>query len=153
MKYEHDSFFFQSVIKMTTSHIKSIAVWLLKPQNRSLVQQCMKPSHRTFFASSINYCEHTPDEIHFKEIVVKGKKEKVYDKELNIFEEKKEKNRQTFMGALEIYKKKNPRGRGAVEFILVALKHMKAYGVERDIEVYKSLIDIMPKGKFIPQNR
>ena len=57
------------------------------------------------------------------------------------------------MGALEIYKKRNPRGRGAVEFILVALKNMKSYGVERDLEVYKSLMDILPKGKFIPQNR
>ena len=151
-------FFFQSVKKMTTSHLKSIGFWLLKPQNRSLlVEQCMKrPSYRTFFASSINYCEHSkPNDgnIHFKEVVVRGKKEKAYDKELNIFEEKQEKNRQTFMGALEIYKKRNPRGRGAVEFILVALKNMKSYGVERDLEVYKSLMDILPKGKFIPQNR
>ncbi|GJQ65143.1 hypothetical protein Trydic_g7286 [Trypoxylus dichotomus] len=29
---------------------------------------------------------------------------------------------------------------------------MEAYGVHKDLEVYKSLIDVLPKGKFISQN-
>ncbi|KRT81824.1 hypothetical protein AMK59_6248, partial [Oryctes borbonicus] len=42
--------------------------------------------------------------------------------------------------------------RGHVEFIYSALKNMEEYGVHKDIEVYKALIDVLPKGKFIPQN-
>ena len=30
---------------------------------------------------------------------------------------------------------------------------MEAFGVEKDLEVYKSLIDIMPKGVYVPDNR
>ena len=30
---------------------------------------------------------------------------------------------------------------------------MKEFGVEKDLEVYKSLIDIMPKDVYIPENR
>lgn len=29
---------------------------------------------------------------------------------------------------------------------------MEDYGVEKDLQVYKALIDVMPKGKFLPQN-
>ncbi len=34
-----------------------------------------------------------------------------------------------------------------------ALKNMKAFGVERDLEVYRALIDIMPKEKYVPQTK
>ena len=30
---------------------------------------------------------------------------------------------------------------------------MKEFGVEKDLEVYKSLIDILPKDVYIPENR
>ena len=30
---------------------------------------------------------------------------------------------------------------------------MKEFGVEKDLDVYKSLIDIMPKDVYIPENR
>ena len=39
-----------------------------------------------------------------------------------------------------------------MEFIEAARKHMKEFGVEKDLEVYKSLIDIMPKGIYIPKS-
>lgn len=39
-----------------------------------------------------------------------------------------------------------------MEFIYAALKHMDEYGVSKDREVYKALIDVMPKGKMIPTN-
>lgn len=44
------------------------------------------------------------------------------------------------------------RRRGHVEFIYAALRHMEEFGVHKDLEVYKSLIDVLPKGRFIPQN-
>ncbi|KAJ8916863.1 hypothetical protein NQ315_005870 [Exocentrus adspersus] len=42
--------------------------------------------------------------------------------------------------------------RGHVEFIYSALKNMKEFGVHKDLEVYKALIDVLPKGKLIPTN-
>ena len=66
--------------------------------------------------------------------------------------DEKQKNKENFKGALEIFKNRDVRRRGAVEFIRAALKNMKAYGVERDLEVYKALVDVLPKGVYIPQN-
>ena len=76
---------------------------------------------------------------------------KLASKEL--FEDVKAKNKKTFKGALEIFKNRDIRRRGAVEFIEAARKHMKEFGVEKDLDVYKSLIDIMPKDVYIPENR
>ena len=30
---------------------------------------------------------------------------------------------------------------------------MKDFGVERDLEVYKSLMDVMPKNEYVPRNQ
>jgi signaling intermediate in Toll pathway protein len=69
-----------------------------------------------------------------------------------LFEATKAKNKETFMGALEIFKNRDVRRAGAVEFINAALKHLQAFGVQHDIEVYKSIIDVMPKGVYNPKN-
>ncbi|KAJ9581180.1 hypothetical protein L9F63_023639 [Diploptera punctata] len=53
---------------------------------------------------------------------------------------------------IRIYESRETLRRGHVEFIYSALKHMEEFGVQKDLEVYKSLIDILPKGKFIPTN-
>ncbi len=68
------------------------------------------------------------------------------------FQDQKRKNKETFMGALEIFKNRDVRRRGNVEFIYAALKHLQAFGVQHDLEVYKSIIDIMPKGVYVPKN-
>jgi len=69
-----------------------------------------------------------------------------------LFEDAKAKNRETFKGALEIFKNRDVRRRGSVEFIRAAMKHMKDFGVEKDLEVYKALVDVMPKGIYPAQN-
>jgi len=70
-----------------------------------------------------------------------------------LFEDVKAKNKQTFKGALDIFKNRDVRRRGAVEFIEAARKHMKEFGVEKDLEVYKALIDVMPKNVYVPETR
>ncbi len=88
------------------------------------------------------------------DFVKKTELKRVRDTELaskELFEDVKKKNKQTFKGALEIFKNRDQRRRGSVEFIRAALKHMKTFGVEKDLEVYKSLIDVMPKGVYIPE--
>jgi len=68
-----------------------------------------------------------------------------------LFSDQSKKNEETFRGAIDLFNNQDKRKRGSVEFISAALKHMKEYDVHRNLEVYKVLIDVMPKGKYIPE--
>ncbi|XP_057653533.1 evolutionarily conserved signaling intermediate in Toll pathway, mitochondrial [Diorhabda carinulata] len=69
------------------------------------------------------------------------------------FENIQNKNKNSYLEMVKIFiNRDHIYRRGHVEFIYSALKNMEEFGVNRDLEVYKSLIDILPKGKFIPQN-
>lgn len=70
----------------------------------------------------------------------------------DFFDNATEKNKQTYLDFIYIYELNNPHRRAHVEFIYAAMKHMKNFGVDKDLEVYKSLINVLPKGKFIPTN-
>lgn len=65
----------------------------------------------------------------------------------NIFEAQEQKDHETFRNAIDLFAKRDRNRRGAVEFIQAALKNMKQFGVHRDLETYRAIIDIMPKGK------
>lgn len=88
--------------------------------------------------------------IHFKE------KNKQHNTSMIIrdeFQEVKNKNKDTYLQMINIYMdKEHVYRRGHVEFIYAALKHMKDFGVQGDLEVYRTLIDVLPKGKFVAQN-
>lgn len=71
---------------------------------------------------------------------------------LDAFTEIEEKTKDTYLDLLHFYTKRDVRRRGHVEFIYAALKHMKDFGVNKDLEAYKRLMDVMPKGKFVAQN-
>lgn len=62
------------------------------------------------------------------------------------------KDRNTYLEMIKIFEGQDIRRRGHVEFIYAALRHMEEFGVHKDLDVYKSLIDVLPKGKFIPKN-
>lgn len=62
------------------------------------------------------------------------------------------KNKGTYLDMVRIFENRGPQRRGHVEFIYAALKHMEEFGVNKDLESYKSLINVFPKGKFIPTN-
>ena len=68
------------------------------------------------------------------------------------FHEIEMKEKETFLDVIRLYVKDNTLRRGHVEFITLALKYMDEFGVNKDLEVYKALMDIFPKGKFIPTN-
>ncbi|CAB0006183.1 unnamed protein product [Nesidiocoris tenuis] len=53
---------------------------------------------------------------------------------------------------VNLYKDSERLRRGHVEFIYSALRHMKEFGVEKDLQIYKALVDVFPKGKMIPRN-
>lgn len=69
------------------------------------------------------------------------------------FEDIPDKNRNTYLEMLKIFVNRDHiYRRGHVEFIYAAMRNMESFGVTKDLEVYKALIDILPKGKFIPAN-
>lgn len=65
---------------------------------------------------------------------------------------KKEKNKDTYVKVIKMFEEQDTRRRGHVEFIYAALARMREFGVQKDLEVYKALIEVLPKGKFIPTN-
>ncbi|XP_017016774.1 evolutionarily conserved signaling intermediate in Toll pathway, mitochondrial [Drosophila kikkawai] len=70
----------------------------------------------------------------------------------NPFAAAQDRTKDTYLTMVEIFQERDVHRRNHVEFIYAALKNMADFGVERDLEVYKALINVMPKGKFIPTN-
>lgn len=64
----------------------------------------------------------------------------------------KNKNKETYLEMINIFLNKDKDRRGQVEFIYTALKYMKDFGVEKDLEVYKKLLEVFPKEKMVPVN-
>ena len=64
----------------------------------------------------------------------------------------KKATKELFLSALQLYiaKQKTYR-RGHVEFIYAALSNMKRFGVHRDLDMYKSLLEVFPQGVMIAQ--
>ncbi|XP_065072996.1 evolutionarily conserved signaling intermediate in Toll pathway, mitochondrial [Ochlerotatus camptorhynchus] len=69
-----------------------------------------------------------------------------------LFEHVSTKDKKTYIEMVRVFEGRSVHRRNHVEFIYAALKHMEEFGVHKDLEVYKSLINVMPKGKFIPTN-
>lgn len=70
----------------------------------------------------------------------------------HIFQNIKFQDKEAFLTTIETYCEKDKGRRGHVEFIHAALRYMKQYGVEDDLEIYKKLLDVFPKGKMVAQN-
>lgn len=68
------------------------------------------------------------------------------------FESAPNKDKSTYLEMIKVFEGKNVHRRNHVEFIYAALKNMESYGVLKDLQVYKALVDVMPKGKMIPTN-
>lgn len=118
---------------------------------------------RTIYVLSNNLCKTKPNihnqlvgirKLHNTQVCFREPKDGSKD-EIAIYHDFKQidkKDKKTFIEMVKIYETKGKHRRGHVEFIYSALSHMEEYGVHKDLEVYKSLVDIFPKGKFIPQN-
>ncbi|KAL4701904.1 hypothetical protein ACJJTC_013763 [Scirpophaga incertulas] len=68
------------------------------------------------------------------------------------FWNKSKKDKSSYLEVIKMFEGRDIRRRGHVEFIYAALKQMDEFGVKKDLEAYKALIDVLPKGKFIPTN-
>ena len=56
-----------------------------------------------------------------------------------------EKNKDAFLEAIKMYSTRPGSKRGQVEFIYAALKYMEEFGVHRELEAYKKILDTLPK--------
>lgn len=68
-----------------------------------------------------------------------------------LFKSEDQRNREGFLEVIERFKLGNENRRGHVEFINVATQFVTEFGVEKDLEVYKMLFDLFPKGKYTPR--
>ncbi|KAH9374866.1 hypothetical protein HPB48_015300 [Haemaphysalis longicornis] len=69
----------------------------------------------------------------------------------SMFKSEELRNREGFMEVVERFKVNNENRKGHVEFINVATRYVQEFGVEKDLEVYKTLFDLFPKGKYTPR--
>ncbi|ELV14291.1 Evolutionarily conserved signaling intermediate in Toll pathway, mitochondrial [Tupaia chinensis] len=63
-----------------------------------------------------------------------------------------ERDKASFVRAVRSFEQHSVRKRGHVDFIYLALRKMREFGVERDLAVYNLLLDIFPKEVFKPRN-
>lgn len=61
-------------------------------------------------------------------------------------------NHWIFREVIDLYIKQNPNRRRHVEFIDEALSLMKEFGVQRNIECYKSVMRVFPEGKMVAKS-
>lgn len=61
-------------------------------------------------------------------------------------------NKGAFKEVVTTFTEMDKRRRGHVQFIETALRYMKAFGVEKDVETYNMLLDVFPKGKYVAKN-
>ncbi|XP_013200001.1 evolutionarily conserved signaling intermediate in Toll pathway, mitochondrial [Amyelois transitella] len=95
-----------------------------------------------------NILQTKPSRIIFRRWESSDNKVAIYDP----FSTKVKKDKETYLQVIKMFEERDTRRRGHVEFIYAALARMKEFGVQKDLEVYKALVDVLPKGKFIPQN-
>ncbi|XP_022089397.1 evolutionarily conserved signaling intermediate in Toll pathway, mitochondrial-like [Acanthaster planci] len=71
-----------------------------------------------------------------------------------LFEEAslEEVNKESFKQVVKKFTEFDKRRRGHIQFIETALRYMKYFKVEKDIDAYNALLDIFPKGKYVPEN-
>ncbi|XP_071796892.1 evolutionarily conserved signaling intermediate in Toll pathway, mitochondrial-like [Asterias amurensis] len=72
----------------------------------------------------------------------------------NLFDEARQEdaNKETFKKAVAKFTEYDKRRRGHVQFIETALRHMKDFKVEKEVDAYNAVLNTFPKGKFVPEN-
>nr|CAD2181612.1 unnamed protein product [Meloidogyne enterolobii] len=64
-----------------------------------------------------------------------------------------DKTKEAFLQCVKLFvMSRGKRGGGQVEFINAGRNNMKAFGVHKDLDVYKELLKVFPEGDFVPEN-
>ena len=59
--------------------------------------------------------------------------------------------REQFALALDEFVRREKYRKGHVAFIRVAMQRLEEFGLEKDLETYNKIIDVFPRGKFVPR--
>ena len=63
-----------------------------------------------------------------------------------------EKNKNTYLAAMDMFHEMTVHKRGHVEFIYAALREMENFGVHKDLEAYKKVLGVFPVGQMVSTN-
>ncbi|XP_071965923.1 evolutionarily conserved signaling intermediate in Toll pathway, mitochondrial-like [Antedon mediterranea] len=123
----------------------------LCPRNKCIVMPVVSVTlpMRCICTSSINF-KNRKYEYHEENIVKAVSLSKKIFSDVSL--EKESLDKEAFEEAVTLFKERDIRMRGHIQFIDTALKIMKTYKVEKDIAAYNVLFDVFPKGKFIATN-
>ncbi|NP_001229867.1 evolutionarily conserved signaling intermediate in Toll pathway, mitochondrial [Danio rerio] len=124
---------------------------LQTPGSQHIYVQLLRPFHRSAVCSTdrqnrTDIEKLVEDETHHKDKTLVTHDD-IFDRAAGDSKTKVEFNR-----VVDVFKSKDIRRRGHVEFIYAALKKMPEFGVECDVTVYNKLLDVFPKEVFVPQN-
>ena len=61
-------------------------------------------------------------------------------------------NKENFKDVIATFTDLDKRRRGHIQFIETALRYMKAFGLEKDVDAYNMILDVFPKGKYVAKN-
>lgn len=76
-----------------------------------------------------------------------------YDVTLHTFNAVEQKEKKAFLKVIEFYIKENKTRRGNADFVAHALMYMDQFRVNKDLDVYKAILNVFPKGPYIPENK
>ncbi|XP_076756357.1 evolutionarily conserved signaling intermediate in Toll pathway, mitochondrial [Xylocopa sonorina] len=63
------------------------------------------------------------------------------------------KEKETFLEIVRMYVTEDKARINQLQFIAAALNYMDEFGVNKDLETYKAIFNVFPKGKYIPTNK
>nr|CAG4640918.1 EOG090X07J4 [Eulimnadia texana] len=107
-------------------------------------------SESSLFSSPNNNTLHLVRQIHTGKSRFSNERKEVAKQTL--FDSASDKTKDNYLAAVKQFYARDVHRRGHVEFIYTALKKMEEFGVHRDLQAYKEIVDVFPKGKFIPRN-
>ncbi|XP_017776268.1 PREDICTED: evolutionarily conserved signaling intermediate in Toll pathway, mitochondrial [Nicrophorus vespilloides] len=115
--------------------------------------------HRRYLCQVLKYCKYKCNAsqneaariVHTSSRFYCDNKENKVQVQMN-FENIEKKTKNSYLDMIDIFIGRDVHRRGHVEFIYSAMKNMQSFNVHQDLTVYKALIDVLPKGKFIPTN-
>lgn len=67
------------------------------------------------------------------------------------FDHMKKKEKDTFLEVVRKYEQRLGPKTDVVKFVTIALKYMDEFGVNKDLSVYKALLNVFPKGPYVPE--
>ncbi|XP_034939244.1 evolutionarily conserved signaling intermediate in Toll pathway, mitochondrial [Chelonus insularis] len=124
---------------------------MITPKNlRSMIElNRILKNVRTFKPTNSRYY-HITNSLKFKDVNEEDQKKSValFDA-AHIYHKK---TKEAYLDVLRTYTSEQDRKIGHVRFIYAALRYMKEFGVEEDLEAYKALLDTLPKGRYVAKS-